>query len=692
MLFTLFFGIYVRFEDTSAWQEKSTLFFHNGEPIYSEFDSFYFAKLSLDIKEGEFKSGYVDKFRFFPDNITDNQNPQENFAVKYSIPGNFISFIFYSLSQLLGISIPWLSYYLIPIITSTVAIPLFFYFKRIDLPLAGIFGGFIVLTSHYYFSRTMLMKLDHDMLNLTFPFLIAYLYLRFFQSNNLKEKYFFISLSSVVSIFYYLWYGHSNLNFVLVLTFFIAYLYEPLKNFIIKKSLKFKISKHDIIFFIILIGPQIWYLIDGPAQLLSQVSTYIFKIKSPSINDQIFKDFPYVFIFISELKKESFNVIVSNIVYSKFIFIIGLIGSILLFIFNLRNAIFIFPLFLVGLLVFHSGVRFGMYLAPFIGIGLGYVVHFLFKKILSNFLKIKEKWNQKLTTSVLGLVIFVILIVIQKDILERKSEPVITSVGAKEIEAIKDITPPDAVIWSWWDNGYPFQYYSRRAVFHDGGSQNTPKTYLIARSFVVDDPKEAWLITSYISNYGLSGMVKTLKQGTKPQELLQKIRRGDFIKPIDKPVYWVLTGDMMYKFGNIHYIGTYDFNKHLGTYGKINPIECTFKDKKSLDIIVCPQFKNAVFNLRSGIINFTNSSTAIKTLYLRMKNNSSIINFNERGLNFAIITTAFNQIGFVVAETPSENTLFFKMFILREYDPKYFELVYDRFPVLVVYKVKDKLE
>ena len=51
---------------------------------------------------------------------------------------------------------------------------------------------------------------------------------------------------------------------------------------------------------------------------------------------------------------------------------------------------------------------------------------------------------------------------------------------------------------------------SQKAVLHDGGSQSTPKTYFVARSFTTEDPKEAWNITSYLSNYGLVGMESIL--------------------------------------------------------------------------------------------------------------------------------------------------------------------------------------
>lgn len=39
-------------------------------------------------------------------------------------------------------------------------------------------------------------------------------------------------------------------------------------------------------------------------------------------------------------------------------------------------------------------------------------------------------------------------------------------------QVIKQRTPQDTLIWSWWDYGYYWQYRTRRATFFDGGSQD----------------------------------------------------------------------------------------------------------------------------------------------------------------------------------------------------------------------------
>ena len=51
------------------------------------------------------------------------------------------------------------------------------------------------------------------------------------------------------------------------------------------------------------------------------------------------------------------------------------------------------------------------------------------------------------------------------------------------------------------------------------------------------------------------------------------------------------------------------------------------------------------------------------------------------------VATSAGLMLFLTAEQPYIS-MFNQMYILRNYDKRYFELVYDHFPVMVVYKVK----
>ncbi|RKX57782.1 MAG: hypothetical protein DRP29_07855 [Thermodesulfobacteriota bacterium] len=680
LIIIIFFGLYIRFDDTKLWKKNKKFFFYKDFPIYSEYDSYYFARLSLDIKEGKFKIGSIDNYRCFPDNSFKAVLDEDvKFYSRYAISGNLVSFIWAYLSKWFNIPLEKITWYLVPILAVLVAIPMFIYFKDLGYPYAGLIGGLIAISAPMYLARTNLMRLDHDILNLAFPFLITYTFYKFFETSERNRKYFWILLSSLFLILYQLWYGHPNLNFVLISMFLFKYFWDKRLNWI----------KEDIIFVILLILPQIWYIYAGPIHLYKQVKTLVFNIKSPTSADILFKDFPNIFMSISELQKLSFKEVIRNVIFNLPLGILGLIGCLIFFLFNLRNSIFILPFFGIGLLSFFSGARFVMYLAPFIGIGIGYLIHLFFNKIMPYLALFKEGEKQKMIVHFIGTLILILTIWVQRPTLGFSSYPKVPSPLVKDMHYIEKHTPNNSVIWSWWDYGYAFQLYSRRATFHDGGSQSTPKTYFIARSFTTSNPKEAWYITSFISNFGLTGIAEKLKAGISAKEVVEKVKKGEYFEKIKVPVYWIFTQDLIGKFAWIHYFGSYNFDTKKGKFGKImTPSQCEFITNNFLN---CKNIKTSI-DLNNGIITTSHGLFPINYFYFKTPNKLFQKRFFERGYVVEVIKIKDNKGLVFILDSDVAKTLFNQMFILRNYDSKYFELILDDFPYMVVYKVKENIK
>lgn len=335
------------------------------------------------------------------------------------------------------------------------------------------------------------------------------------------------------------------------------------------------------------------------------MKTLVFNLKNPTSADILFKDFPNIFMSISELQKMNFWEVLAAVIFNKILGVLGLVGAFVLFVFHFRSLIFLFPFFVIGLLSFISGARFAMYLSPFIGLGLGYLVHFLFEKALPYLDIYKEEFKQRLVTTLVGILIFISALIAQREALGLLSTPKIFSPLVRDMEWIRINTPKNAIVLSWWDYGYAYQLYARRAVFHDGGSQGSPKTYLIARALSTSDPREGWLLTSFISNYGLSGLAKILKEGKTAKEIVEEIKEGKYAKSIKDPIYWVFTDDLISKFGWIYYFGSYDFDKREGIFGKIIAPTCKII---ASNLIQCTELQDATIDLNNGIISVKNAS------------------------------------------------------------------------------------
>jgi len=52
-----------------------------------------------------------------------------------------------------------------------------------------------------------------------------------------------------------------------------------------------------------------------------------------------------------------------------------------------------------------------------------------------------------------------------------------------------------SVIVTWWDYGYWLNFFSGLSSVHDGGSQRSPKTYLVANSLTSTSQKNSYNIS-----------------------------------------------------------------------------------------------------------------------------------------------------------------------------------------------------
>ena len=55
-----------------------------------------------------------------------------------------------------------------------------------------------------------------------------------------------------------------------------------------------------------------------------------------------------------------------------------------------------------------------------------------------------------------------------------------------------------SIIVTWWDFGYWLNYFSGLSSVHDGGSQRSPKTYLVANSLTSTSQKSSYNNIKYL--------------------------------------------------------------------------------------------------------------------------------------------------------------------------------------------------
>ena len=101
---------------------------------------------------------------------------------------------------------------------------------------------------------------------------------------------------------------------------------------------------------------------------------------------------------------------------------------------------------------------------------------------------------------------------------------------------IKEGFDTSSIIITWWDYGYWLNYFSGLTSVHDGGSQRSPKTYLVANALTSTSQKNSYDIINYVVSNNLE---KVLEDSS--QNYINFINEISKSKPIGRPVYLYLS-------------------------------------------------------------------------------------------------------------------------------------------------------
>jgi len=663
-------GLVARYQAVPYWEKNKQFFYVEGRPIFTAYDSYLFARYAEDYKRGVYNPGGIDYFRYVPD--------YGSYYKVVPLP----SWLTAELSSLFHTHVENVAFWLIPLLAVLVAIPIAFWFFSENLIFAGLAGALVSVLSFIYVIRSGLNRLDTDTLLLFSMFAIPFGVYLYSKAKGLKSRLLSLLLIAFFVDIFYWWYIHAGLIFALflfgVLYLFIEY-YDRYSGNFPSRVLNFLKDK-DFWLFVLVFNPVI--LLEGVGYLIKKVSHYVLFF------GHSIEGFPNVQISISELKHIGLNSIAAWTIGNKVLFFLAFIGVILFALSRYRIFTLLLPSFLIGLIAFKGGSRFAMFLAPVLGIGLGYILDILITPL-------REKLGKTLSFAVdllLMAAVTFILILANYDSFKFKPQPIMYSSLAQSFIDLGRTTPKDAWIWTWWDYGYAIQYYARRATFHDGGSQYSPKTYFVALSFTNPSQALGYNVTRSVSICGAKCIQKMLQEGKTPEEIKNLFISGALLKGkhLTHPVYWLFTPDLIGKFYWISYFGSWDFKLKKGVHSGIMSMNCK---TGSLQSLVCySSVGPVVLNLVNMYMIYPNNTQMpIKILAVRTPDKLTVKENKYANYGIAVeeVYTAYpNYYAWYATDLMGYQSNFNNLYILRVYDKKYFEKTEEIFPRFVVYKVR----
>lgn len=621
---------------------------------------------------------------------------------------------------------------LIPVLASLFILPLGIYFLWIGMPVSGLLGGLIGTFAGGYYMRSSIGRIDTDMLNLFFPVLAGLLILLAGKAKTERNVWLY-SLGAGLSLFLFQWwYGKAGYTLVYFMV------------------LVFSMFVQQIRFRTILVGAFLYVLCAQPTTFMSGTGAvqhfmkayFTIEVAQEVVigNGTTPASFPNTMATISEVDHVPMNEVLQRVLSNTTLDWIGFLGVSGMAVFKWRVLLPLLPLLALGLLSFQTSNRFIMYLAPFIGIGLGWLLNLgieaIFKLVTKNVhhreekkakgeskkvkgerlkvkgsfwakiiswlsmdedenglaVKLKEgtealshkgtegtdvDWWNWVRQGVLYLGMGVFFWLISgQTAISFVPGPSIHTGLYATFMEVKKRVPKDSVLLTWWDYGYAITDATGLATFHDGGGQTSPKTYFVARGLISHDQDELYDITQYLSTEGNSGISEN---NTSPEALLSAVRNPK-LKPWN-PIYLFFTADMTGKYGAISKLGSWDIVKGGSKPRGYQNLAC---NKITNEEMNC---SGAKIDLKAGKIN--NQVALKRMVFIRDGQVLREQAFGHaQGYTLQLLVAGQQIVEVQLIDEVVFHSNYNQMFLLGRYRKELYEETYNAFPFSRLFRVK----
>ena len=696
---------YMRLAQFEIWKQNPQAYFVGERPMMTTLDAPYWLRLGREYQEGT--SGR-DKFRFYPDNSeslnkrlappSEFQDPRPQSAATDEVGIRDVPLLSV-LSGTLAATLDGNHYLagtlLVPMLAGLFIIPLGIYFYLIGVPAAGLLGALIGNFCAEYYMRASIGRIDTDMLNLFFPALGGLLVLLAGKATSLRNRVLFSALAGLALHGFDWWYEKPGftLAYFCVLLAMLAIHRTPLRTLLLCS-----------IVFVVVVGPD--HFRGGVGSISSNLFARYLNVGQEvvvEVADGVSAPaaFPNVYKTISEAERVPMGEVLTQVLDSEVLGWLGFVSFGLFALLQWRCVIPLLPFLALGVFGFYSSRRFIMFLAPFVGVGLGLfatlVVQYAWSGMKSltgpspaeqNSSKSNTKqepgqktgiWHNPLFREVLvyGAVGLCFLGIYKNTAFSFVPGPSIPTAVYATFMEVKKRVPPDAVIVTWWDYGYALMDATGLATFHDGGVQTSPKTYFVARSLITPSSKDLYRITKFLATEGNPGITAA---NTSPERLLQVVHNPT--RTPEPPIYLFFTYDMIGKYIAFSNLGSHDLAKGSSRPKGFQKIAC---QSLANDVLTCNQYR---IDLKQGRINdrFPVKRT-VQVLEGKVVHEQEYPNAQGITVQFHLQQPRqISEVYLLEEEVFASN--FNQMYLLGRYDASRFEEVLNAFPLSRLYRFR----
>lgn len=376
---------------------------------------------------------------------------------------------------------------------------------------AAFAASMTLLMAPVFLQRSYFGWYDTDIYNLLFPVLILVLSLRAYSAEGRQFWVLAVSLSVVTAVYSFFWVGWPFIFLIVTGMGFIFYL---ARKFLKQKSLFPGAGKLTGVYFFL--TAVLIAVLSSPAQLLEYLTRgieFVGKFGSGSLDV-----WPNIFLTVGEthsVTPKRLMYLCGNQITFAFAFAGVLAGygqlrkglkPFLVWAFFLCMSL---PLLYLSLKTERFSLLFVIPLAVLTGYGFAWIQELVLAAVRA----VSRKEPDAALRTAAGCVLVLVILPLQLifgHALGMKNAPIMNNAWHTSLIHLRDNTPENSIIYSWWPPGYFLTSIAKRRVFADGGTQHLPETYWLARVFLSTTEKEA---------LGIIRMMN--KSGNKAVEYLQ---------------------------------------------------------------------------------------------------------------------------------------------------------------------------
>lgn len=334
------------------------------------------------------------------------------------------------------------------------------------------------------------------------------------------------------------------------------------------------------------------------------------------------------------------------------------------------TALFLLPFLIISLASFKLGTRMAMFGAPAVGLGLGFLFLWMSRSVLGG-----RSWSSYVLTFVLGALAIVVAI---PGVVQFKSlppTPVLSQHHATALIALGESAKEDSQVWTWWDWGYATHYYAGLRSFADGGRHYGEHVFTLGLALTTPSPlQSAQLIQFSALNANEPWRVWEDMGLHETQNFLRSL--GTEVKGYkpETSQYVVATFENIRLAPWICYYGTWDFDKQQGVHARVAGIKESFNLNWDEGMMV---FQDEAQPVEVKSIHVL-TADGRKDRHYEQNSGPHLILNSERQRYFAVDDLAFQSMLTQQLIAPKD----------MERLTRHFELVYDDFPWVRIYRVR----